>query len=218
MPDLKMRSSIRTGITVSLSWLLLAVALAAAPAYADRRGGSPGHDAVGGARQHFSRGDHRGFGGNDRRGRASDPRFLPSPRHGIGRNDWQAGRWSSSRHDLRPDWRAPAWRAPAPWRGRFGVHDWNTWRGGHWRHDWHAGRLGWWWIVGGLWYLYPSPVYPFPSYSEPPVVVLADPAAEADAGPYYWYFCNSAQTYYPYIKTCPEGWQQVPAAPAEAPR
>ncbi|MEI7431423.1 MAG: hypothetical protein WCL27_13295 [Betaproteobacteria bacterium] len=26
-----------------------------------------------------------------------------------------------------------------------------------------------------------------------------------------WYFCNSANTYYPYLSTCPEGWQTIPA-------
>ncbi|MDP2882045.1 MAG: hypothetical protein Q8N89_10720 [Azonexus sp.] len=29
------------------------------------------------------------------------------------------------------------------------------------------------------------------------------------AGQQYWYFCKSAQGYYPYVKECPDGWQKV---------
>ena len=25
----------------------------------------------------------------------------------------------------------------------------------------------------------------------------------------YWYFCPSANAYYPYVQQCPEGWQPV---------
>jgi hypothetical protein len=27
----------------------------------------------------------------------------------------------------------------------------------------------------------------------------------------YWYYCSSAQAYYPYVATCPEPWVPVPA-------
>ena len=27
--------------------------------------------------------------------------------------------------------------------------------------------------------------------------------------PYYWYFCQDPQGYYPYVKNCPGGWMQV---------
>jgi hypothetical protein len=29
----------------------------------------------------------------------------------------------------------------------------------------------------------------------------------------YWYHCGKPEGYYPYIKTCPGGWQRVPAQP-----
>jgi len=29
--------------------------------------------------------------------------------------------------------------------------------------------------------------------------------------PDYWYYCQSAGAYYPYVGTCPEGWVPVPA-------
>ena len=28
-----------------------------------------------------------------------------------------------------------------------------------------------------------------------------------------WYFCDEAKAYYPYVKTCPAGWQQVTPQP-----
>ncbi len=40
-------------------------------------------------------------------------------------------------------------------------HRW--WVGGNWRHTWWHGRYGWWWNVGGSWYFYNAPVYPYPS-------------------------------------------------------
>lgn len=94
---------------------------------------------------------------------------------------------------------------PAPYRGnihRFVDQDARVWRGGRWHHSHHDGRVGWWWVVGGLWYFYPEPVYPYP-----------DPFVPGDYGPdasgQYWYYCESAGQYYPYVTYCPEGWQAV---------
>jgi len=53
-----------------------------------------------------------------------------------------------------------------------------------------------------FWYPYP---YPYPVYS-PPVAVEASPPQYQ---PQYWYYCPSAQGYYPYVKECPGGWLQV---------
>ena len=37
------------------------------------------------------------------------------------------------------------------------------------------------------------------------VKVLQQPAPEA-----YWYYCSSAQAYYPTVASCPEPWIKVP--------
>jgi hypothetical protein len=112
-------------------------------------------------------------------------------------------------------------RSGPGWHGdiaRFHEHDWGLWRGGRWVHQAHGGRMGWWWVVGGVWYFYPSPIYPYPSPWEPPPTFLVTPRA----GPVppapptqYWYLCEASKTYYPYVATCPGGWKQVPAVPPD---
>jgi LTXXQ motif family protein len=95
------------------------------------------------------------------------------------------------------------------WHGNirhFGRHDYHVWRSGGWRHVWHGGRLGWWWVVGGVWYFYPEPVYPYPNPYIPPLPAAPPPAQ-------YWYFCASSNAYYPYVPTCADGWKAVPATP-----
>lgn len=108
---------------------------------------------------------------------------------------------------------------PRPgWNGdihRFPDRDWHVWRGGNWVHGPHDGRLGWWWVAGGLWYFYPAPVYPYPNPYEPPVVQL--PQATLPPPTSYWYYCEASRTYYPYVASCPAGWQRVPASPAPEP-
>ena len=76
--------------------------------------------------------------------------------------------------------------------------------------------------IGGLRHTVPR--YPAPVYAPPVVVVPPEPTvyveqgsaaanpAEPVAG--YWYFCREANNYYPYVKECPGGWQQVAPQPA----
>jgi hypothetical protein len=108
------------------------------------------------------------------------------------------------------------------WRGghieRFHERDYHVWREGHWEHRYHGGRYGWWWIAAGLWYFYPAPIYPWPDPYAPPVVVappvVSAPEAAAPPPAQYWYYCDSAGGYYPYVPECPSGWRAVPATPA----
>lgn len=97
---------------------------------------------------------------------------------------------------------------------RFDRHDYNVWRSGGWRHGRHGDRLGWWWVVAGAWYLYPEPVYPYPDPYTPPVIVT-QPAPQPVGPPpaQFWYFCAASNGYYPYVPSCPSGWETVPATP-----
>ena len=96
-----------------------------------------------------------------------------------------------------------------------------VWRSGSWHHGRHGGRLGWWWVVGGIWYFYPAPIYPYPDPYVPPYVVVqpappaATPAVPAPAQ--NWYYCEASQEYYPYVSICPAGWKAVPATPPDSP-
>jgi hypothetical protein len=105
------------------------------------------------------------------------------------------------------------------WHGeinRFHEHDYERWRGGHWFHGVHGGRRGWYWVVGGVWYYYPAPVYPYPDPYQPPVVVVPPPANPA--APAYWYYCGNPAGYYPYVAQCRMAWQRViPQTPVPAP-
>ena len=126
---------------------------------------------------------------------------------GAGRAERGAGGHELRAGTLRP---SPGWHGPID---RFHEHDWDIWRRGHWQNGPHDGRLGWWWIIGDSWYYYPSPVYPVPNPYEPPPVEFAAPSPD-NPPPLYWYFCQDAAGYYPYVASCPGGWTRVPAAPA----
>jgi hypothetical protein len=96
------------------------------------------------------------------------------------------------------------------WRGDRDIHhfadrDIGAWRGGRWFHGAHGGRGGWWWIVGGQWYFYPAPVYPYPDPYLPPTVALAPAPAPSPS----WYYCDNPRGYYPYVAQCSTPWRPV---------
>lgn len=83
------------------------------------------------------------------------------------------------------------------------------------------------WGGWGPGYYYPPPYYSYPPYYYPPAVVTVPsgpvtyieqaqpepaPSAQAPAAG-VWYYCADSQTYYPYVRECPGGWQTVPAQP-----
>ncbi|HML13371.1 MAG TPA: hypothetical protein VK456_08715 [Xanthobacteraceae bacterium] len=75
-------------------------------------------------------------------------------------------------------------RHPGFARRAYGGHFYRgalAWDRGAWRHEMRNGRYGWWWDVGGAWYFYPQPVYPYPTVISD-VEALEDPAM-ADAPP-----------------------------------
>jgi hypothetical protein len=93
---------------------------------------------------------------------------------------------------------AEGWHEHESWHRDIKHFDHGHWRAGHWWHGAYANRDGWWWIVGPDWYWYPTPVYPYP-----------DPFTPPGLAPGYWYYCDSFQTYYPYVGACPSGWTAV---------
>jgi len=68
-------------------------------------------------------------------------------------------------------------------------------------------------LIGGSFFFWPGPYpyYPAPySYYAP----AAEPAAPLMVDP-YWYYCEEAAAYYPYVKECAGGW--LPVLPSSAP-
>jgi hypothetical protein len=61
-----------------------------------------------------------------------------------------------------------------------------------------------------------APYYPPVVVSPPPVYVQPSPQVYVQPPPQpSWYYCDSAQGYYPYIKQCPGGWRQVTPTPPQ---
>ena len=89
----------------------------------------------------------------------------------------------------------PGYHAGWGHHGRYKHH-----RRGH-RYHWHSS-----WVVG------PGPWYPHGYYAPPPVIiqqeqpVYAQPEQPEES---YWYYCRNPEGYYPYIRSCQDGWMKV---------
>lgn len=61
--------------------------------------------------------------------------------------------------------------------------------------------------------------YPAPYYYPPPVIVARAPVTYMERREVtrpstdWWYYCQQSSSYYPYVKTCPGGWQKVEPTP-----
>jgi hypothetical protein len=72
------------------------------------------------------------------------------------------------------------------------------------------------WYYGPPPYYYPPHVIIVPS--SPPVYIEKTPEQAAPSLPSgYWYYCSNPKGYYPYVKECPGGWQQVAPQPPPQP-
>lgn len=117
------------------------------------------------------------------------------------------------------------------WQGGGHGGGWHGggWHGGGWHGGWH-GRVfvgvGPYWGWGPYPYPYYWGYYPPPVAYSPPVVVQQEPpvyvtqpqpppaSPPAPASPQaFWYYCASAQAYFPNVQSCPEAWIKVPPTP-----
>jgi hypothetical protein len=66
-------------------------------------------------------------------------------------------------------------------------------------------------------YFYPPPPPYFydvaPALAPAPAYIEQFPGQTVPQQASYWYYCSSSNAYYPYVKDCPEGWQQVAPQP-----
>ena len=103
-----------------------------------------------------------------------------------------------------------------------------------WAHSWGGSRVGVQIVYGGPigWPGYYRPYYAFPGYyvaspmavypspvvveSSPPVYIERGSVGTSDAASAeYWYYCRKPRGYYPYVKECPGGWQEVAPQPSQ---
>jgi len=95
--------------------------------------------------------------------------------------------------------------------------------GGRHHHGHHSHRNSGHWVfpavVGGL-VVYsitqPRVVYSEPVYVQRAPIIMAPSPPQPFLSqnlPPVWYYCQSSQTYYPYVQTCQETWKIVPAVP-----
>lgn len=138
---------------------------------------------------------------------------------------WSGGAWvGTGRPGWGPGWRHPGWR-PGWGPGWAGWGGWG-WGGWGWGLGWNAWGWNpgfWGWSVGvpvvvnapvsGAWVLPPSAQPQVWIERQGDDVPAAAPAASTPGQ--WWYWCASAQAYYPYVQTCAEDWQRVaPRVPA----
>lgn len=89
-----------------------------------------------------------------------------------------------------------------------------------------GGGWGPYWGPYPWWYPPYYPPYYSPYYAAPVAPVVVEPPTYIEqspvqsAPPSYWYYCEGARAYYPYVQQCPGGWLTVvpQAPPSEAPR
>ncbi len=64
-------------------------------------------------------------------------------------------------------------------------------------------------------YYYPLEVQPTVVYRQPLLQVppQSQPLQPANLSPGTWYFCETSQSYFPYVGTCSVPWRMVPAMP-----
>ncbi|MDD5248325.1 MAG: hypothetical protein PHY45_05040 [Rhodocyclaceae bacterium] len=111
--------------------------------------------------------------------------------------------------------------------------------GGHAHGDWHGS-----WHGHGEWHrhwggaIYFGPTFGWPPYAtpfddpyamsplattpEPPPIYIergdsGSPPEVAPSPTRYWYYCEAAAAYYPYVKDCPGGWTRVLPQPPTPP-
>lgn len=95
-------------------------------------------------------------------------------------------------------------------------------RGGGYSHG--GSHIGFGLYLGAP-YMYPYSPYYYPSYpyayyppvivspQQPQVYIEQDNSQAAPQATNYWYHCDKPEGYYPYVKECPGGWEQVSPTP-----
>ncbi|MDD4915607.1 MAG: hypothetical protein PHW13_11305, partial [Methylococcales bacterium] len=89
--------------------------------------------------------------------------------------------------------------------------------GGMYGYPYYGYGYGYAYPYGGYGYGYGYP-YAYPYFSGgmggQSITYIQQNAPVAQQNPPgYWYYCRNPEGYYPYVKECPQGWQQVSPTP-----
>lgn len=110
--------------------------------------------------------------------------------------------------------------------GGGGHYGGGNWGGGHYGGGHYGGHSSFGFYFNAPLYPYSYYPYQYPYYyppavvavpATPPVYIQQTPPAAQQYPSGYWYYCDNPEGYYPYIKVCSNGWQQVEPIPP-APR
>ncbi|WP_231748283.1 hypothetical protein [Burkholderia sp. ABCPW 14] len=72
-------------------------------------------------------------------------------------------------------------------------------------------RYAWWWVVGGVGYLFPEPVYPYPTYVLPAEIVQVPLPVPSGLPPVSaWHYCDDSQGFFPHVASCDVPWRAIP--------
>ena len=110
--------------------------------------------------------------------------------------------------------------APPPSHTSSSHHVHNGAPGSGW-HGYHHGYgfYGYWPWYFPVAYGYGAPYYGTTFLLDTPVTYVQ--MAPEDSGVVQpatsWYYCRNPEGYFPYVKTCPSGWQTVPIQPVPEP-
>ncbi len=125
--------------------------------------------------------------------------------------------WSQSNHYKRGSGRGGSNKGPSVrFGGDFGRGHVSGYRGSY------RSRPSFGFFLGSPYYDYGYPYFGTPYYSPPRVITIPSPppvyiqqpppvVQQYPSG--YWYYCSNPEGYYPYIKECANGWQQVEPTP-----
>ena len=120
--------------------------------------------------------------------------------HGGGRGSFHGGGRIGGYHGGFGDYGGRffrGYRGVTPFR-RGWLWAWGVGLGWPYYGSYYSPYWGWPYYYPYLgWPYYDYNYYDYPYYQQP------------QEQPYYWYFCQDPQGYYPYIKSCPGGWMKV---------
>lgn len=91
-------------------------------------------------------------------------------------------------------------------------------RDGGYRHGWHRHSHAGLFLsvpLTGIWHHRVPVIHLYPPVVVAPVFPIVYIERNLEQTAYWWYYCPSRQPYYPYVRECPQAWEQVAPQPPD---